>query len=282
MGRKRHEWDRKNTNVEIKDVDVAKGIIVGVPSVFGVVDDGGDRVLPGSFAKTLGDNSLSMARIKLGYQHDLDYPFGISLTGEEIGRDALPESIRSKYAEATGGLQMIGKVKPMNDRNRERLEYVDSGVVNGSSFAYDVIDAGFSAGGEGETVRDLKQLRLHEWGPVTIGMNPAAAITDVKAAIASMTPMDAIGFLTDQVARLQAGIKAGRTLSAANFARVEAAITVLSELLAAAQPAEDTEKSGETTADSAVPEPTDALRDEMTLKLQRAAIRARLRDAVGA
>lgn len=282
MARKGKSAERKSSSIEIKDVDVARGLIVGVPSVFGVVDDGGDRVQPGAFAKTLGDRAANMATIKLGYQHDLDYPFGVSLTGQEVGREGLPSSIRDAYPEATGGLEMVGKVMPMNDRNRERLEYVASGVVTGSSFAYDVMDADFGTDDHGGSVRELKALRLHEWGPVTIGMNAAAAITDVKATLAGMTTPDAIGYLAEVIARTHAEVKAGRVLSTTNLTRLQAAIEALQEILAAAQPGEGTDgKSGETTANaSAALHTTGALREIddrlLTLNLGLAETRAAL------
>jgi len=167
----------KTRDLAVKDVDEKRGTIVLVPTVFGVVDDGKDRAMPGSWLKTLRER---LPKMRMGYQHDVKYPLGYFLHGTEIGRDALPDDVKAEYPEATGGVEMIGQVRPMHDEeNVRRLAHIASGNVVGSSYMYDVVKSARTKVND-TYVRDLLEQKVIEVGPVTFGMNEAARVDAVK------------------------------------------------------------------------------------------------------
>ena len=52
---------------------VATGAISGYAAVFGNIDQGGDKILPGAFAKSLQEKSS----LPMLYQHDMARPIGV-------------------------------------------------------------------------------------------------------------------------------------------------------------------------------------------------------------
>lgn len=168
--------ERKELAVAVTDVDDSKGIIETIAAVTGNVDDGLDRIMPGAFGKTLQERG---ARAKVGWQHSLDHPLGKTIEAEEVGINRLPAEVLKLAPEAKGGLRVVGQVS-MTPTNRERLQLIKDGVVDGASIGYDAMQASFS-NEDGRTIRNLHEIRLWEWSPVTFGMNAAARIVGVKS-----------------------------------------------------------------------------------------------------
>ena len=126
--------------------------------------------------------------------------------------------------------------------------------VLGARVGYEAVKATFELDGD-RYVRRLNEVRLFEWSPVWVAMNPAALIAGVKGAPegGTMEAIDpsqhealtaattAVDDLTRWLGREQ---KPGRVLSATNMTKVDGAlsalrdaITALEDLLAAAEPA---------------------------------------------
>lgn len=165
-------------------------------------------------------------RIITGYAATWDRDSG----GDTIQRGAFAETIKTRGPQTGSDGKVHSRIKvgfnhgdvvgiPLVMREDERglyveakidptplgdviLARVESGSLDSMSFQYDVLDSDKSAGG-----RLLKKVEVYELGPVDYPMNEAALIT---------------------------GAKAGRVLSAANLAKLEAALEALQEVRAAA------------------------------------------------
>lgn len=154
----------KDFRCEIKAVG-EDGTFEGLLSVYGNVDQGGDVVERGAFAKTLKENG---ATVPMLWQHDTKQPIGsMELTDT-------PEGLRCK---ATFVLEVP----------QAQIAYalVKRSIVKGLSIGYDTIKDSVENG-----VRKLKELRLWEGSVVTFPMNMQAVIASVKAARAAETKDD--------------------------------------------------------------------------------------------
>lgn len=150
----------------------ADGTATALVSVFGNVDLGGDRVLPGAFTRSLTEWQAKGDPIPVIWSHDWDNP-------ESFVGWADPKAIE----ETSDGL-----VVPMQfDLDRPRAEQVHHLLktrrVTQFSFGYfardyeDVEDADYG------TVRELKDLDLFEVGPTLLGMNPETELIEAASAI---------------------------------------------------------------------------------------------------
>ena len=148
--------ETKELPFSLKSFDEETGIFEGYASVFGNVDDGGDRMLKGAFTKTLRED---LDRIKTCYQHDPYDPIGKPL---EMREDDI-------------GLYVKGKISDTSTGKDVKILLKDK-VINELSIGYNVVDKEFNNG-----VRDLKVVKLFEFSPVTWGMNNMAKITAVKS-----------------------------------------------------------------------------------------------------
>lgn len=135
------------------------GTFEGYASTFGNVDNGGDRVIAGAFAKSI---SRKTARgIKMLRDHDHR-----KLVGEwlEIREDAK-------------GLYVKGRIFTDITLGKETLILMRAGQLAALSIGYLTIDAHYS---KLDDVRDLKELDLWEISIVPFPMNEMATIDNVK------------------------------------------------------------------------------------------------------
>lgn len=136
-----------------------EGRFAGYASVFGIVDNQKDVILPGAFAKSLAGRE---SRVKLLWQHQMDEPIGVI---ERIFEDAK-------------GLYVEGRLLLNVARAREAYDLVRSGALEGMSIGYKPVDYDFDS----ETgVRRIKEVALYEISLVTFPANAAANITVVKS-----------------------------------------------------------------------------------------------------
>lgn len=152
-----------------------------VISVMGNVDDGGDVVMNGAFTKTLRENGpLGADRIRATWMHDLWEPIGRPLEMNEVGRGDLPEAVLARAPGATGGLHVVTKIS-MTQRGRDAHTLLVDGVLNEWSIGYFPVKWEWEEGGA--SVRHLQELKLVEYGLVTLAMNPGALTETVKAVV---------------------------------------------------------------------------------------------------
>lgn len=143
--------------------------VIGIATVFGVVDDGHDRSHPGSFADTKinGRN-----RTRFLWQHDSSTPpTAIINYVREVSRDQLPEKVISLASEATGGVE-ISRTYLNSQRANEVLEGIKAGVIQEMSYAYEVTSHSITEEQDKPPIRELLGLKIFDFSDVQWGMVP--------------------------------------------------------------------------------------------------------------
>ena len=157
-------------------------MVTGFPSVFGVLDDGGDVVTPGAYTKTLMERGQRMRWL---WQHDSSQPPIAQIVEiAEVGAGQLPAAVAARWPEATGAL-MVKREYLDTPRGNEVLAGVRAGAINEMSIGYDAVQAEFPTAalqGGRPVKRILKEIRLWEMSDVLWGMNAATA--NLKALLA--------------------------------------------------------------------------------------------------
>ena len=159
----------KSGPLNINDLDVKQGVVTGYASTFGVVDDGGDRVRKGAYARTIKTwGPEGKRRIKALYQHDPAWLVGrpTILREDDVGL----------YHET-----QFSKTRLANDV----LTLIHDGVITEQSIGYDTIRKADKDG-----VRELQELRLWEYSFVTWGMNENTPIVGTKSLADRMNRME--------------------------------------------------------------------------------------------
>jgi HK97 family phage prohead protease len=205
-------------------------VVKSIFSVFGNVDDGGDRIWPGAFAKTIQERS---SRIKVLWQHDSSQPpIGVPVSLEEIGRSDLPDDLKDQAPDASGAL--VASVKYLDTpRGNEVLSGIRDGAITENSIGYDAVkwDIEEDRDAKWGTIRNLREVRLWDVSPVVWGMQ--SLTTNVKSLddprLVSLARLVELLLAPD-------AMKVGRVLSSASIAKIQAALQTLQELLTAAEP----------------------------------------------
>lgn len=146
-------------SLEVKALDEA-GTFEGYASIFGNVDNGGDKVMPGAFVEGLADARRKGRTVKMLWQHDPDQPIGV---WDDLAEDAK-------------GLWGKGRLVMEVPKAREAHALMKAGAVGGLSIGYRTKEAA----PEGN-VRLLKKVDLFEVSVVTMPMNERAKLTAIKA-----------------------------------------------------------------------------------------------------
>jgi len=157
-----------------KDVDGRS--VIGIASVFGNIDAGGDIIHRGAFKKTIGEG---MRRVKHLWQHDsFAPPVAVIKNLEEVGRSALPNDIKDLFPDAKGGLQVEREYLD-TERGNEVLTGVASGAITEMSIGYTSVKVDYEEVDDGSkgkvSVRNLRELRLYDTSDVNWGMNSATS-----------------------------------------------------------------------------------------------------------
>ncbi len=154
LERKKHSYP-----LAIKSVDTA-GRFAGYASVFNVIDNQRDSILPGAFKKSLQDRANE---IRLLWQH---------LSAEPIG-------VFERIFEDAKGLYVEGRLLLDVQRAREAYALLKSNAIRGLSIGYTPLRYTI----DHETgARLISEVRLWEVSLVTFPANEAANITVVKSA----------------------------------------------------------------------------------------------------
>lgn len=139
-----------------------------------------DIVEPGAFKKTLIERGpLGSNRIRVLWQHGVRDVIGIPLVMEEHGRDYLPDDLKKRFKDASGGLFTRTQLVMDVQRGREAFALYKSGAMNEWSIGFNSIDEWFEER-EKVTFRHLREIRLWEYSPVTWGANEATTTVAVK------------------------------------------------------------------------------------------------------
>jgi|GEM_PF-1319874 len=162
-----------------KALDQGQGIFEAIVAVFGNVDRGGDKILPGAFQKSLNNWEQRGRPIPVIFSHEWDN------LDAHIG-----EVLEAKEVE--DGLYVKGQLE-MDEPFAARVwKKMNKGTLAEFSFAYDVVDS-VMAKQDGQFVNELRELDLFEVGPCLVGMNPDTQLLGVKKAIASHSTATSTG-----------------------------------------------------------------------------------------
>lgn len=125
----------------------------GYASIFGNIDDGGDIMQAGAFAKTINEN---IKRIKVLFMHNVMSVIGLPTK--------LFEDTKGLYFDAQVSKTTLGK---------DVMTLIHDKVITDMSIGYNPIKWSWD---EEMEVRTLQEVRLWEISPVTWGMNSLAGI----------------------------------------------------------------------------------------------------------
>lgn len=220
------------------NLDLHEGTLSGFPAIFGNWDLDGEMVQKGAFTKSIAER---MRRIPMGLDHE--HPLGITTLLQEVGRSDLPKAIQKAYPDADGGLYAEGQIVQMGyayDWMEAEVSRQRRGRPSGMSFTGKAPQVKKAKGPGGRDGLVYVEINVKEWGPseVLTPRNKAAGVLAVKAGMAP----DELAALADeidlpdllQVAGQMAAYKAGKALNPANSRALQAAITELQQILAAA------------------------------------------------
>lgn len=151
--------ERFDCGLEIKALS-DDGVIEGYGSIFGNVDNGGDKVMPGAFIEGLAAGKRSGRTVKMLWNHDPSQPIGV---WDDLAEDAK-------------GLWGKGRLVMEVPKAREVHALMKAGAISGLSIGYRT-----KASEPDGAVRMLKAVELYEISPVTFPMNERAKVTSVKS-----------------------------------------------------------------------------------------------------
>lgn len=218
----------------------------GIAAVFGNVDSAGDRIHAGAFLKTIQEN---LSRVKFLWNHNA---WGQAITTakiislEEVSRDSLPEEVRQKAPEATGGLKVVREYYD-DDESKKILARIDAGDIDEMSFAYDVVKYEITQEDTGlddmpkRRIRELKELKLFDVSDVLWGCNSATVASGAKNG--EILPL---GLIYSNLALIHEQVKAGRRNSDSDQKLVDLIHQTAVDLGAACSEEEPKSKTEET------------------------------------
>jgi HK97 family phage prohead protease len=188
----------------------------GIAGVFGNVDAVGDRLMPGSFQRTINNNAK---RIKHLWNHRSDMmPVANILELREVSKRELPDAVLEEAPDATGGLLVKREYLKSSREADQLLELIDAGTINEMSFAYDVVrseNASYkNASGEEQKVRELHEVALFDTSDVNWGANSATIALGAKHQFGPFADLNGgqlpIGVIASQLRELASSVKSGR------------------------------------------------------------------------
>ena len=143
--------------------DNAEGVVEGYGSVFNLMDQGADIMLPGAFKASLTDWKRKKSLIPMLWQHDPSMPIGV-----------WPDVV-----EDDRGLKCAGELILAVPQATIARTLLQKKAIKGLSIGYRTIDYEID---RTTGVRRLKKVELWEISLVTFPMLPEAQVTSVKNA----------------------------------------------------------------------------------------------------
>lgn len=147
----------KSTQFKAEDINESKRTFAGYASTWDL-DQGGDIIHKGAFKKTISERGN---QVKVLWQHDQNQPIGLPVSMVEDSKGLLVEA---KLSNTTLGNDVI--------------ELLKDGVVNQMSIGYSIPANKSEINAKG--FRDISEVKLYEFSPVTFPMNESAIITGAK------------------------------------------------------------------------------------------------------
>ncbi len=168
-------FETKFAPFEVKFSNDAPGTFSGYGSVFGNIDDGGDMIMPGAFAKTLRESALS-GRMPRMFVNHAGMPFGTT-----TANDLIPVGVWTKMAEDSKGLAVEGRLINLDtERGKSIHGAMKEGAIDGLSIGYKATN--FTRGTKAtDPLRTINEAKLFEVSLVALPMNEKALISSVKS-----------------------------------------------------------------------------------------------------
>lgn len=145
--------------LELKEVS-AEGTITGYGAIFNNVDQHGDRIVPGAFAKSIATRMSGGAALPMLWCHDPREPLGMF----------------TEVSEDRKGLRLKGQFVMDVPRAKEIFALLKAGAVRGMSIGYRTMADAIEG-----NVRLLKEIDLWEVSLTTFPSNGKATITGIKS-----------------------------------------------------------------------------------------------------
>jgi uncharacterized protein len=151
------------------------GTFSALVSVFGNVDDYGDRMMPGSFSRTLEEWKERARPIPIVWSHQ----WGIPPIGET-----------TEAVETERGLEISGRLFIADGEDHEVARQVYAGLKSGAlgefSFAFSTRAERFLEDDPDGAFREIEDVDLYEVGPTLIGANRETELLEVASAMAGV------------------------------------------------------------------------------------------------
>lgn len=177
-----------------KIVDGDEGIVEHIITVFGILDYGNDISHPGSFTKTLAERGHKSLVLDMHNTDSVMNVLGKPLSIMEVGREQLPPEVLNEFPEATGGVKAITQFFMDTPEGHGAFIRLKRDGIREWSYGYDALDVDFSTvtDGEGQDVnaRNLRTVKLYEYGPVLWGMCPATTTISAKGGAQGDAPQE--------------------------------------------------------------------------------------------
>jgi HK97 family phage prohead protease len=178
----------------IKETEDA-GIVEHFFAVMGNIDHDRDRIMPGAFSKTLEGG---VGRIRVLDSHNFSSAtdaLGSSLKIEEVGRERLPDTIKSEFPDAVGAMRAETRFNLKTQKGHDTFHLLKAGDLDEWSFGYANVRTDFetvqavndrrgwtlSDAGEEIRIQNLRELELFEYSPVIWGANSATSTVGAKS-----------------------------------------------------------------------------------------------------
>ena len=164
----------------VKSVDEDEGIVTHLISVYGIIDSGGDIAHKGMFTKTIQERS---GRIRVVDNHRRESVLdvvGKPLNFYEVSKAELPPEVLIRYPKATGGMMVETQFLMDTPEGKGTFIRIKNDAISEFSYGYNTMDSDLETL-DNKRVRNLRAVRLMEYGPTIFAMNDAAVAVSAKS-----------------------------------------------------------------------------------------------------
>jgi HK97 family phage prohead protease len=184
--------------ISFKDSDPDFVFVDGVASPYGTVDQGNDRIMPGAYSEDIAAFGASRPCL---WQHN---------TREPIGTNQLMDSLT--------GLMTRALLPKEDDLVKGRvMPQLKCGSIGGFSIGYECMDYSFTQE-NGQTIRNMKKIKLYEVSLVTMPMARDAVIFSVTKAAEHIAEFKTLGAeAKNMITGLADSLKGSNTLPPTDY-----------------------------------------------------------------
>lgn len=172
-----HEY--KTVPAFVKSIDEDEGIVTHLISVYGIIDGGDDIAHKGMFTKTLQERGDRVRVVDNHRNSSVLDVVGKNLAFYEVSKGDLPAEVLVRYPEATGGMMVKTQFLIATPEGEGAFIRIKEKAISEFSYGYNTMDSDKGVVGD-RKVRNLRAIRLWEYGPVIFGMNDAAIAVSAK------------------------------------------------------------------------------------------------------